>query len=338
MPTFNRVLVCLAALLGGLAGLWASAGVAQTLKIAALSPEGSVWMNLLREGSAEIESETGGRVNFKFYPGGVMGDDKAVLRKMRINQLQGAVLTAGALVQVYSDIALYSMPMAFGSGEEADYVRQRMDGALRAGLEEHGLVSFGFVEVGFAYAMSRFPVTGVAAAANLKVWVPDNDPGSARALRAFGITPIPLPIVDVLSGLQTGLIDTVTAPPIGAVALQWHTRVSHVLNLPLVYIYGLLAIDKRAFERLSEMDRDLVRRVMGEQVRQVNARARRDHEQAVRALVNQGLQWRDVPAAEAAEWRRLAAEASTRIVDGGYISAEMYDALNEHLREFRAGG
>ena len=335
MPISNRsipfILLVVCALLGP------AFAAAATLKVAALSPEGSVWMKLLREGGERVAAQTEGRVAFKFYPGGVMGDDKAVLRKMRVGQLQGAVVTSGALVQVYPDIGLYNLPMAFRSSAEADYVRKRLDGQLLAGLEGEGLVAFGFAEVGFALAMARTPVTSVADARARKVWTPDNDPGSARALQAFGITPIPLPIVDVLGGLQTGLIDCIAAPPVGAIALQWHTRVSHVLNLPLLYIYGLLAIDKGRFDRLDTADQAVVRKVMGEMVAKVNARSRRDHEQASAALANQGLQWLQASADEAAEWRTLADRAAARLVQEGYVSADLHNAMLEHLRVFRAG-
>ena len=317
--------------------LWPAFAAGATLKIAALSPEGSVWMNLLREGGERIAAATDGRVAFKFYPGGVMGDDKAVLRKMRVGQLHGAVMTAGALAQAYPDIALYNLPMLFRSGAEADYVRERLDGRLMAGLEERGFVAFGLAEVGFAYAMSQNPVTSVADAGRQKVWTPDNDPASARALQAFGVTPIPLPIVDVLGGLQTGLIDCVAAPPVGAIALQWHTRVTHVLDLPLLYIYGLLAIDKSRFDGLSAADQEVVRRVMGEMVAQVNARSRRDHEQASTALANQGLTWLSASTEEAAEWREQAHQASLRLVDEGYVSSDLHAALLEQLAAFRAG-
>ncbi|MYG14653.1 MAG: C4-dicarboxylate ABC transporter [Gammaproteobacteria bacterium] len=320
-----------------LLGFWSGVCGAQVLKIGALSPEGSVWMDLLREGGARVAAETEGRVSFKFYPGGVMGDDKAVLRKIRIGQLHGAVVTAGALVQTYPDIALYNLPMAFRSGEEVDYVRERLDAELLAGLEAKGFVALGLAEVGFAYAMTQQPVSSVADVRMRKVWVPDNDPGSARALQAFGVAPIPLPIVDVLGGLQTGLIDCVAAPPVGAVALQWHTRVSHVLDVPLIYVYGLFALDKRRLERLAAADQAVVRRVMGEVVGQVNARSRRDHEQASAALANQGLEWRSASDGEMAEWHRLAEQATLRLVEEEYVSAGLYHALQGHLRDFRAG-
>ena len=198
------------------------------------------------------------------------------------------------------------------------------------------MVAFGFAEVGFAYAMSRTPLTSVADARTRKVWTPDNDPGSARALQAFGVTPIPLPIVDVLGGLQTGLIDCIAAPPVGAIALQWHTRVTHVLDLPLLYIYGLLAIDKGRFDGLAASDQEVVRKVMGEMVAKVNARSRRDHEQASAALANQGLAWLSASAEETAEWAALADQASARLVEEGYVSADLHQAMLEHLAAFRA--
>ena len=309
---------------------------AATLKVATLSPDGSLWMKMLRDGGRQVEAETSGRVSFKFYPGGVMGDDKAVLRKIRVGQLHGAVVTAGALVQNYPDIGLYSLPMAFRSGSEADYVRGRMDDALLAGLAEKGFVAFGIAEVGFAHAMSQAVITSVEDARALKVWVPDNDPGSARAFGAFDIAPIPLPIADVLGGLQTGLIDSVATPPVAAIALQWHTQLEHVMDLPMVYVYGLLAVAKRSFDRLEEADRMVVQRVMGGVVETVNARSRSDHQQASAALRNQGLAWHETAQAERKEWQRLADIASRRMVDEGFISSARYQEMLGHLEAYRA--
>ena len=329
-----RGAIAMAAVMLGL--LVSGTAAAATLKVATLSPDGSLWMKMLRDGGRQVEAETGGRVSFKFYPGGVMGDDKAVLRKIRVGQLHGAVVTAGALVQNYPDIGLYSLPMAFRSGGEADYVRGRMDNALLAGLAEKGFVAFGIAEVGFAHAMSQAVITSVEDARALKVWVPDNDPGSARAFGAFDIAPIPLPIADVLGGLQTGLIDSVATPPVAAIALQWHTQLEHVMDLPMVYVYGLLAVAKRSFDRLEEADRMVVQRVMGGVVETVNARSRSDHEQASAALRNQGLAWHETAQAEREEWQRLADIASRRMVDEGFISSVRYQEMLGHLQDYRA--
>lgn len=327
---------CLRSLIAALV-LVAGSAQGAALKIATLSPEGSGWMELLRSGAEQVKARTDGRVTFRFYPGGVMGDDKAVLRKIRLGQLHGAVLTVGGLVQTYPDIQLYGLPLVFESYDEVDYVRERLDPVLLEGLEEEGYVGFGLAEVGFAHAMSKRPVTSVADVRAQKVWTPDGDPGSARALESFGVSPIPLAIADVLSGLQTGLINGVAMPPVGAIALQWHTQLDYVMDLPLLYVYGLVAVAERPFERLSEEDRAVVREVMGDVVGQVNARARKDHASAMDALLAQGLERKTPTETEIAEWRNHARRANRELVEEGLVSAELKERMDALLEEYRAG-
>ena len=224
---------------------------AMSFKIATLSPEGLVWMQKMREGAEELARKTDNRVKIKFYPGGVMGDDKSVLRKIRIGQLQGGAFVSGSLSQFYPDNQIYSLPLFFRLFREIDFVRKHLDKQIIDGFEKGGFVIFGIAEGGFAYVMSTVPIHTVDDMRQQKVWIPDNDSMILEAIKAFDITPIPLSIADVRAGLQTGLINTVTTPPIGALALQWHTQIKYLLDEPFLYIYGVLAVDRRVFEKIS---------------------------------------------------------------------------------------
>ncbi len=310
---------------------------AVTFKVATVSPDGSMWMKMLRQGASEIAQRTDERVTFKFYPGGVMGDDKAVLRKIRSGQLHGAVLTAGGLNQVYPDIQLYTLPMVFNDTEEVDHVRSRMDGTLMSGLSSKGFVGFGIAEVGFAYAMSKAEVDTFDEVRSQKVWIPDGDPGAELAIRTFDISPIPLSIADVLGGLQTGLINTVAVPPVGAIALQWHTQLKYVFDLPLLYVYGLLTVRDRQFDRLETADQAVVREVMGEVVRQVNAQNRKDHIRAVEVLKTQGLSFSVPTSEETRRWKGLADQAAQQMIGEGLMSADLIETLEGMLAEYREG-
>ena len=312
--------------------------LAATLKIATLSPDGSSWMKLLRKHAANISKLTNGEVKLKFYPGGVMGDDKAVLRKMRVGQLHGAVLTSGGLIQTYQDIALYNLPMLFRNEGEVDHVRKHMDARLMKGLRKNKFVGFGIAEVGFAYPMLQRPATSVQQIRQRKVWTPDNDPSSLQAFEAFGVTPIPLPIADVLAGLQTGLIDSLASPPIGAIALQWHTQLAHAIDLPLLYVYGLFAIAERPFSRLTDAQQAIVTDELTQAVAAADASARRDHESAKAAIAGQGIQWVRPSAAEITEWIKLASTSSANLVANGYVSAELYEAVQTLLKAYRSAG
>ncbi len=316
--------------------LYCSPVQAFTFKIATVSPDSSAWVKGMRVRAAEIAEATEGRVKFKFYPGGVMGDDKAILRKMRVGQLHGGAVASSSLTNIMTDVQLYGLPMVFRDFAEVDYVRARMDAGLAQRLEDKGYVVFGFPEVGFARAMSIKPITSVGDARNSRVWIPDNDPGSAQGIAAFDITPIPLTIVDVLPGLQTDLIDAVAIPPVGALTLQWHTQLKYITDLPLLYIYGIFTVSKKSFEKISEQDQKVVRNILAQHALTVDGLSRKDNASAYQALLNQGLQKKLPSADEVSEWRGLAGGAVRDLVKTGTVTRSAYETMLGHLEVYRA--
>lgn len=314
----------------------ATTAQAAVLKIATLVPDGSDWMNRMRAGAKEISEKTEKRVKFKFYPGGVMGDDKAVLRKIRVGQLHGGAMPGGSLSKFYPDSQVYNMPLKFKSFNEIDYVRERMDKLLVDGFEKGGFITFGLSEGGMAYAMSKSPIKTVQDLRKLKVWAPDNDRMVLETLRAFNIKPIPLPISDVLTGLQTGLINTIASSPIAAIALQWHNQVKYLTDVPLMYIYAVLAIDKKAFKRLSTPDQKIVREVMTHTFYEIDKKNRQDNIAAFSALINQGITVLKPSPAELQDWQHYGKQSSDQLAKDGIISPKMLDLLTTHLDTYRS--
>jgi TRAP-type transport system periplasmic protein len=323
-------------LLAGFCLLLSSQNVyAFTFKIATLSPDGSFYVQKMREAGDEINRVTKGRVDFKFYPGGVMGDDLGVLRKMRLRQLHGAAVTNAALSPVYPDIQLYNLVLKFHDLEEVDFVRARMDQQLMQGLEQKGMVALGFAEVGMAYVMSTTPVQSLDQMRSNKVWVPDNNDVVLEAMRAFNISPIPLPLRDVLMGLQTGMIDVVAGSPVGALALQWHTKVRYVSDIPLLYAFGALVLDGKAFEKIAKADQQVVREIMGKVIAEIDHQSRKDNLQAAEAMKQQGIEFLKPTTAAAEELRTTIVSANRNIEQNGNMSADLIKQLNTLLDEFR---
>ncbi|MFP6808730.1 MAG: TRAP transporter substrate-binding protein DctP [Pseudomonadales bacterium] len=309
---------------------------AKTIKIATISPDGLSWMKQLRLAAKDIEKQTEGRVKFKIYPGGVQGDDYTVLRKMRIGQLQGGGFAAGSLTRFYPDLQIYNLPLQFRSFEEVDFIRKRMDTRINAGLAKAGIISFGLTETGFAYLLSKDPVKSVDDLKSLKAWVPDGDPISAQLLQSFNISPIPLSITDVLAGLQTGLINAVAVPPIVALALQWHNHVDYMMNLPLIYIYSIMAVDEKTFSKISAADQKIVLTVMNALYEKIDAENRIDNQKGYDALVAQGIKVIEPDASDIPAWRALADQSVTDLVESGQITRESLELYEGLLMEFRA--
>ncbi len=265
-----------------------------------------------------------------------MGNERAVMRRIRIGQLQGGAFTGGSLTYLYPDSSIYSLPLLFRSYEEVDYVRERVDPLLMRGIERHGFESYGIAEGGFARLLSSVPVATVADLAGQKVWVPEGDPVAYEAMSALGLTPITLPLTDVLTGLQTGLINIIASPPIGAVAFQWHTRVRYMTGTPLAYTWAQMIIDQKALQRLSDADRAVVGEVMRDTYRTLDARNRDDNLAAIEAMRRQGIEIVSPDDAELAEWHSVAERVTGVLVERGTYSAELYDVIRMHLDRHRA--
>lgn len=308
---------------------------ATTFKIASIAPDGTSWMKAMRAGADEIKKRTDGRVKFRFYPGGIMGNDKSVLRKMRVGQLHGGALSGGGIAMLYPESQAYTIPFIFNNYEEVDYAREQMDPVFIEGLKKKGYISFGISEGGFAYLMSNTPVSGVDDLKGLKVWVPEGDDISRTAFEASGISPISLPLTDVLTGLQTGLIDTIASSPMGAIALQWHTRVKHLTHSPLMYLYGGMVITAKQFNKLNKADQKVVSEVMTEVFKKLNSQNRLDNQASLLALKQQGIAFVTPSEQETLRWRDSLSSAMQQLLNQGLFDPVMLEQLKEHLKQYR---
>jgi TRAP-type C4-dicarboxylate transport system substrate-binding protein len=139
----------------------------------------------------------------------------------------------------------------------------------------------------------------------------------------------------VLASLQTGLIDTVAASPIVSIALQWHTQVKHMTDLPLLYFYATLAIDKKAFDKVAPADQAAVREVLVDTFRQIDAQNRKDNVAAFDAMKKQGITVTEPTAQERALWQQKSENAVKSYVDSGYVSKTAFDRVMQLLNEYR---
>jgi TRAP-type C4-dicarboxylate transport system substrate-binding protein len=216
-------------------------------------------------------------------------------------------------------------------------VRQRIDATLIKGLEQAGLVTFGFAGGGFARIFANRPVMTTADMRGQKIWLPDGDRITSAALEALQLSPVGLPVTDVLTGLQTGLLDIVAAPPVGVIALQWHTRLRFMTSEPLMYTMGLMVIDAGAFGRLSSADQSAFREVMTATYRRFDEQSRADDESSQKALLASGLKRVEASAAEVQGWRNAVTAANKRLGEQGVYSPALLSQVEGLLQEYRQG-
>ncbi|MGV1098351.1 TRAP transporter substrate-binding protein [Thiovibrio sp. JS02] len=305
-------------------------------KVASLAPDGSVWTKRFQDFYDEVAAKSNNEIGFKVYMGGVMGDDRAMYRKMRIGQLHGGGFTMTGISEVVPDFRVMGVPFFFNSYAEVDRVWEGLFPLFQKAFAEKDLVLLAMTEVGFIYTMSSEPLTTVAQLRATKCWAPESDPVSRSFLEDMGVTPIPLSIPDVLPSLQTGMINTVFNSFYGSIVLQWFTRTKYITNAPFGYAYGGLIFSKSAFDKLPAKYVTLMETAARKHFAGLLTDTRKSNEEALQTLKNNGIQ---LLGAEEASLRELHAtrDRTVQRLVGTAFSKEIYEAATRLRADFRAG-
>jgi len=310
-----------------------------TLKFATLVPPDTAWMKEIDRWAAEVYEKSNGRLKFKIYPGGVMGDEPDVLRKIRSRQLQGAFFTGYGVGRIYSSARVLEMPFLFHNTAESDYVRQWLMPEIEAGFRFKGFELLGWPEVGSIHFFSKKPINSLAELKTRRIWLWQGDPVGEAFADAAGVSPVPLSIIDVYTQLSAkrGSIDTVYNSSFGALTMQWHTKLSYASNLSMTNAIGSLVVSNRFFKKLPEDLQQLLKTTGKKTGETIISITRRDNLQSIALLKESGIQfswdWNDQ---EKQEMLAIRDAAAHELIKSDYISEKMFTRTKTMLNEFRA--
>lgn len=332
---FSKRLTLFAALLALALPLRAQVPAPVTVKFATLAPDGSTWMKAMRKFTDEVSLKTEGRVKFKVYAGGVSGEDKDVVRKMRLGQLHAGGFTGVGIGEMAPEARLLDTPFLFKSAGEIDHVYKTMDADFRRIFESHGYVLLGWAEVGNVNIFSNIPVTKPEDLRNVKMWLWEGDPIAEATFEALHIKPIPLSITDVMTSLQTGMINGVYGSPLSVIALQWFARMKYVFSLPLTNASGAVVISKKMFDTLKPEDQKAMLALGDKHFRALTLQSRKENDQSIGILKKKGLVFTE-PANPSVVTQLEAAGQTARLsLVGKLYSRELLEKVENALKAFR---
>ncbi len=306
------------------------------IKFATLVPDGSTWMNVMNDLSKDLEKATGGKLKFKFYPGGVSGDEKDVIKKIRIGQLQAGGFTGVGLGEVAPDARLLDAPWLFRDRQELVRVREKFSRDFESAAEKGGFVVLGWTDLGSVYVFSKHPIAGPDDMKKARMWVWEGDPIAQAAYRALGVHPVPLSVVDVMQSLQTGMIDAVYGPPLGVVALQWFSRVKNIYPVPIAESTGAVLISKQIYDALPGDQRSALTVLSARHLKRLNELTDAENDRALASLKKQGLTLAPAPGPDVLRRYEELGRAARRELAGRLFDAKLLDEVEKELAAFRA--
>jgi len=305
------------------------------IKFATLATEGSTWMNVMNELNDDIQKSTNGKLKFKIYSGGVFGDEKEVLGNMRFGQVHCAGFAGNGLGMILPEIRVLELPYLYKNYNEIDYINERFYDRFSESFEKKGFVLLGWAEVGFVHIFTKTPVSNIEDIKNLKrLWAWEGDPLAEATFRAFGVSPIQLPLLDVSTSLQTGLIDVVYTSPLAAIALQWFTRVKYMISEPMVNACGALLIDKKYFDRMPSDLQITLKEKCRNYMRKLVILSREDNKKSIEVLKENGIEVIKLGEESEKEFEKIGVEVRNKLV-GKLYSKEFLDEILTALYEFR---
>jgi TRAP-type C4-dicarboxylate transport system substrate-binding protein len=308
----------------------ATASAQTTIKIATLAPEGSAWMKLFHAWQGKVETRTEGRVKIKFYASGVQGDERDVLRKIRLGQIHGAAITGIGLSSIAPEVR--SLEIA-RTDEQLDSLRAALGGDIRKAFEAKGFVFGAWGDVGPVHIFSNRPIKTMDDLRQVKLWLWSDDPISKQLFEALQLHGVPMGAPEVLPGLSTGQIDAFFASPLVAVALQWSTHAKYMSSLTLSMATGATVLSKKTWDAISPADQKAMTEEAELLQTEVLKQVRTDNAKSLEALKQKGLQVVDM-SPELVKQLDQAAEKVAR-ANTGQVSKEFADKVQKLVDDYR---
>jgi TRAP-type C4-dicarboxylate transport system substrate-binding protein len=333
MASWKRLFftACIAALLS----LPLAQAMAITIKVASLVPEGSPWHRALIKIAAEWHKISNGSISLKIYPGGVAGDETDAIRKMRINQIQAAMVTGKGLAYIHPDFYVYQLPFVAHNDEELDYLFFHLRPELEQLLEQKGFTLLGFSKSGWLHFFAKTEATTPEQMRRLKIFSLEGHARIDQAMKEMGFQIVPLKANDVYTAMQSGMVEAFAAAPLVAASMQWFALAPHMNDFNWSPMTGGLIITNRAWRTIPPDLQPRLLQATEEIMEALYLETMEVENKAFEIMKDNGLIIHLVPEDVVEEWQALVHQGFEMIV-GDTISREIYEQAAAILEYFRS--
>ncbi|HYF00267.1 MAG TPA: TRAP transporter substrate-binding protein DctP [Planctomycetota bacterium] len=305
----------------------------QTVKLGTLAPEGSAWHDIIRDMADDWKKASGGKIAFKIFAGGAIGDEPDMVRKMRIGQLHAAALTGVGLSEIAPEILGIQLPLLVRTYEELDAVLEKLAPRFEKGLAEKGYVVLNWGDAGWVHFFGQKPIVTIDDLRAMKMFIWAGSDMEVGVWKDAGVPVVPLQATDILPGLNNGLINAFSTTPLAALSFQWFGLAKNMTAMRWAPLIGATVITQKAWARIPDAQKPALLAAAKKSGERLKAETRKLGDKAVELMKERGLVVHDVPAAALAQWEKMSAEAWPKIKS---VPPDLVEEIRKILAEHRA--
>tara|TARA_Y100000782_G_C10151644_1_gene251804 strand:- start:173 stop:1153 length:981 start_codon:yes stop_codon:yes gene_type:complete len=302
------------------------------IKLATLAPEGTEYYNLLLEMGQRWQEETNGEIILRIYPNGVVGRESDTIRKMRIGQIQASAMSSIGLADLTDQIQAFTIPMVFKDYDDVEKVKEVMFDDISNGLSESGFKLLFLVDIGWVYWFSANEIAVPEDLRNAKIYTTAGDYVTVELFKRFGFNAIPVSETDILTSLQTGMINSIQTVPILSLSSGWFALMPNMLDLKWAVFIGAVIIDERVWSKIRPEHQKVMMEVAQEIGKKYQENGRKTDAKAIEMMKEYGMKVKTPTDEELKIWEDFKEEIIPDVIDT-YVPKEVYNKVTSAIDE-----
>jgi TRAP-type C4-dicarboxylate transport system substrate-binding protein len=302
------------------------------IKLATVAPEGTEYYNLLLEMGQRWQQETNGKVQLRIYPNGVVGGERDTIRKMRVGQIQASAMSSIGLAELTDQIQAFTLPMGFKNYDEIDRVKNAMFGDISEGLSQSGFKLLFLVDIGWVYWFSAEEISVPQDLMDAKIYTTAGDYITVELFKKFGFKAIPVSETDILTSLQTGMINSMQTVPILSLSSGWSALMPNMLDLKWGAFVGAVIVDERVWKKIKPEHQKIMMDIAQDIGKKYQKSGREMEKKAIDVMQQYGMKIKKPSDEEIAIWNDFKGEITPDVIDA-YLSTDIYEKVTSAINE-----
>jgi TRAP-type C4-dicarboxylate transport system substrate-binding protein len=323
-------------LLTAVIGLSIAAQAQVLVRMGTLAPKDSRWYQILIDMGQKWSQATAGKLKLRVYPGGAQGDEPEMVQKMRIHELQAVALSGAGMSGIDASVSALQIPLMFDSYDELDWVRDRIAPRLEKALLSHGYVVLNWADAGWVHFFSKQPAMTPDDFRKLRLCVLQGDSATYELYKNNGFRPVSLAATDILTGLQTGLIDAFQAPALVALTNQWFGGAPNMLDIKFATLVGATLISKDVWDKFSPAEQKKILEISQESGLELRKEIRGLEDGAVGMMQTMGLNVVTATPQARAAWKELIQTKLYPALRARGMPPDLFDEVKRLSAEYEA--